>query len=222
MKRIITIFICLAAVVSFASCGAEEEPDTKQLADESYSRALDLYSRGAYVSAGIVIDKAVEEYGPEERFEELKKQVKEAADAALTTTEEYYTEESPYERWLTETQPEPETEPAATAPSTTKPETTTKAAATTTAKQKATTSTTVKKASTTTKPAATTTRPATKATTAPVPTTTKPTTHKKAEPRTTKAKGGATTAAPETTTAAPETEPPTEAPEEGTTNLELT
>ena len=214
------MLLCLSAVISFAACGAsQEEPDASALADESYSRALDLYNRGAYVSAGIVIDKAVEEYGPEERFEELKKQVKEASDAALTSTQEY-TEETPYERWLTETQPEPETEPAATVPTTTKPETTTKAS-TTTAKQKTTTSTTAKKASTTTKPAATTTRPATKATTAPVPTTTKPTTHKKAEPRTTKAKGGATTAAPETTTAAPETEAPPETTGEETTNLEL-
>ena len=146
MKRIIALLICLAAVVSFAACGAEKEPDTQALADESYSRALDLYSRGAYVSAGIVIDRAVEEYGPEERFEELKQQVKAASEAALTT--EVETTEDYYARWLTETVPEPATEPSTTQPSTTKPETTTKAATTTktatTTKPKTTTSTTKK------------------------------------------------------------------------------
>ncbi|MBQ6263841.1 MAG: hypothetical protein IJK60_00135 [Clostridia bacterium] len=220
MKRIIALLISLAAVISLASCGAREiEADATALADESYSRALDLYSRGAYVSAEIVIDKAVEEYGPDERFEELRKQVKEAADAALTSTEEY-TEESPYERWLTETQPEPVTEPATTAPETTKPEMTAKAATTTKTAAK---STTAKKETTTAKPAPATTKPATKATTKATTTaltTTKPTTHRNAEPLTTKPKGTTTTTAP-ATSAAPETETGTEAPEEGTTGPAL-
>ena len=202
MKRIVALLLCLAAAVSLASCGAEKEPDTQQLADESYSRALDLYSRGAYVSAGIVIDKAVEEYGPEERFEELRSQVKEAAEAALTTAPE--TTENSYERWLTETQPEPVTEPSTTAPTTTKPETTTKAATTTTTtKQKSTSATTTKKETTTTKPSTKQSTTASKPTTT---TTTKPTTRHEAKPLTTKPKGKPTTTAPETgTTTAPAT-----------------
>ena len=169
MKRIIALLLCLAAAVSLASCGAEKEPDIQTLSDESYSRALDLFSRGAYVSAGIVIDKAVEEYGPEERFSELKKQVKEAADAALTTDAE--TTEDYYARWLTETQPEPVTQPeTTTAPTTAPTEPSTTAKATTTAKP----STTAKKETTTKAPS--TTKGETKTTSKQSTTAAKPTT----------------------------------------------
>ena len=214
MKRIIALLLCFAAAVSLASCGTEKEPDVQTLSDESYSRALDLYSRGAYVSAGIVIDKAVEEYGSEERFEELKKQIKEAADAALTT--EVETTEDYYARWLTETQPEPVTEPSTTAPTTTKPETTTKAATT------ATTSSTTTKKETTTK-GASTTKGETKTTSKQSTTTAKPTTttttRRHAKPLTTAPKG-TTTTVPETTTSA-ETSADGGETTEDTTNLEL-